>query len=135
MSQEPSHPKPVWMERFGARLMQIERRMNAVDAARHAVAAYAQSAHLEPETAAEIFAGQEPLGRPGAPEAPAEPEVPLDGSGPQGSGWLTNEQPARGANQWRAAVILKLCQAALPGPPCRVPFAPPALPSDGNASL
>lgn len=80
MQEDPSHSKPIWMERFGARLMQLQPRLNAVDAARHAVSAFAKSAHLEPEAAAEIFSGQTPIGRPGAPEAPAEPEIPLDGT-------------------------------------------------------
>ena len=73
-----AHSKPVWMQRFGARLMQLQPRLNAVDAARHAVSAFAASAHIDPEAAAEVFSGQTPLGRPGAPEAPAETETPLD---------------------------------------------------------
>jgi len=77
---EPSHSKPVWIERFGARVMQLQPHLNALDAAKHALSAYDRSAHLEPEAAAEIFSGQTPLGRPNAPEAPAEPEIPLDGS-------------------------------------------------------
>jgi hypothetical protein len=79
-AKEPSHPKPQWIERFGARLMQLQTHLNAVDAAKQALSSYAIFAHLEPEAAAEVISGQAPLGRPNAPEAPAEPETPLDGT-------------------------------------------------------
>lgn len=78
MEDMPRLSQTLWIERFSARVMQLQPRLNSVDAARHAAATFATSAQLEPEAAAEVFSGQAPLGRPGAPEAPAEPETPLD---------------------------------------------------------
>ena len=63
---KPSLPKPVWHDRFGARLLQLQPRMNAVTAAEHAVVTYADAADMEPELAAEIFAAEEPPGEVGA---------------------------------------------------------------------
>ena len=63
---KPLLPKPVWHDRFGARLMQLQPRMSAVTAAEHAVVTYADAAELEPELAAEIFAAEEPPGEVGA---------------------------------------------------------------------
>lgn len=59
-------PKPVWLDRFGARLMQLQPRMNPVTAAQHAVATYADAADWEPEEAADIFAAEEPPDEVGA---------------------------------------------------------------------
>ena len=56
----PSLPKPVWNDRFGARLLQLQPRMNAVTAAQHAVVTYPDAADMDPEEAAEIFAAEEP---------------------------------------------------------------------------
>ncbi|MES2960160.1 MAG: hypothetical protein V4792_18375 [Pseudomonadota bacterium] len=49
--------KPVWHDRFGARLMALMPEMNAVVAAQHAVAAYPSAAALLPEEAADLFVG------------------------------------------------------------------------------
>lgn len=57
---KPLLSKPAWHDRFGARLMQLQPRMNAVTAAQHAVATYPDAANLEPEEAAKIFAAEEP---------------------------------------------------------------------------
>lgn len=80
MQTDPPLSKALWMDRFGARLMQLHPRMNALEAAGHAVAAHAASSRLEPEAVAELWSGQTPIGGPGAPEAAAEPELPLDRS-------------------------------------------------------
>lgn len=65
---KPLLPKPVWHDRFGARLMQLQPRMNAVTAAQHAAATYPDAADMEPEVAAEIFADEEPPDEVGAPK-------------------------------------------------------------------
>lgn len=65
---KPLLAKPVWHDRFGARLMQLQPRMNAVTAAQHAVATYPDAADMEPEEAAEIFAAEEPPDEVGAPK-------------------------------------------------------------------
>ena len=63
---KPLLPKPVWHDRCGARLMQLQPRMNAVTAAQHAVVIYADAADMDPEVAAEICAAEEPPGEVGA---------------------------------------------------------------------
>lgn len=65
---KPLLAKPAWHDRFGARLMQLQPRMNAVTAAQHAVATYPDAADMEPEEAAEIFAAEEPPDEVGAPK-------------------------------------------------------------------
>ena len=57
---KPSLPKPVWHDRFGARLLQLQPWMNAVTAAQHAAVTYPAAADMDPEEAAEIFAAEEP---------------------------------------------------------------------------
>jgi hypothetical protein len=64
----PSHPKPVWLDRFAARLLHLQPRMSAVTAAEHAAATFPGAADLEPEEAAEVFAAEEPPGEVGAPQ-------------------------------------------------------------------
>jgi hypothetical protein len=61
-------PKPIWHDRFGARQMQLQPRMNAVTAAQHAVVTYPDAADLESEVAAEIFAAEEAPDEGGAPQ-------------------------------------------------------------------
>jgi len=51
----PSHPRHVWMQRFGGRLLSLQPHTNARYAARHALDAFRDAAHLEPEAAAERF--------------------------------------------------------------------------------
>ena len=63
----PSHPRHIWLERFGARLMELHPAMSAITAAQHAVDSHPEAAELEPEQAAELFAA-EPL--PGVTNAP-----------------------------------------------------------------
>jgi len=65
---KPVLPKPVWHDRFGARLMQLQPRMDAVTAAEHAVVAYPDAADMEPEEVAEIFADEEPPDEVGVPK-------------------------------------------------------------------
>lgn len=60
IDRKRSLQKPVWLDRFGARLMQLRPQMNALTAAEHAVATYPNAAHMEPEEAAERFAAVEP---------------------------------------------------------------------------
>ncbi|MDE2296966.1 MAG: hypothetical protein KGK18_02260 [Burkholderiales bacterium] len=52
----PSHPKHVWLQRFGARLMQLQPNLNAVTATKHAIDTFHDAAGLEPEEAADNFA-------------------------------------------------------------------------------
>lgn len=49
----PSHPKHVWLQRFGCRLMSLSPHLNAVTAAKCAFDAFRDSAELEPEAAAD----------------------------------------------------------------------------------
>jgi hypothetical protein len=63
-----SHPMHIWLERFGARLMELHPAMGAVTAAQHAVQAHPEAAELEPEEAAELFVAEAPPGITGAPE-------------------------------------------------------------------
>ena len=51
----PPHPRHVWLQRFGTRLMKLQPHMNAVAAAKNAIDAFRDWAHLEPEIAAERF--------------------------------------------------------------------------------
>jgi hypothetical protein len=50
-----SYPKPIWLDIFGARLLQLQPNMDASTAAEHAILVFAESALLEPDEAAEIF--------------------------------------------------------------------------------
>jgi hypothetical protein len=51
----PSHPKHLWLQRFGTRLMQLQPDMSAFIAAKQAVDTFWDAASLEPEVAAELF--------------------------------------------------------------------------------
>ena len=51
----PSHPRHIWLQRFGVRLMQLQPDMSAMLAARHAVDEFRDAADVEPEAAAEKF--------------------------------------------------------------------------------
>jgi hypothetical protein len=51
-----SYPKPIWLDMFGALLLQLQPSMGASTAAEHAVSVFEESAMLEPDEAAEIFA-------------------------------------------------------------------------------
>lgn len=64
----PSHPKHIWLQRFGARLMQLHPTMNAVVATKHAVDTFHDSADLEPEAAAETFDAEDQRGEVGTSE-------------------------------------------------------------------
>lgn len=58
----PSHPKHVWLQRFGARLMQLQPHLNAITATKHAIDTFHDAAGLEPEAAADNFAADERRG-------------------------------------------------------------------------
>lgn len=58
----PSHPKHVWLQRFGARLMHLQPHLNPVAATKHAIDTFHDAAGLEPEAAAGIFAADERRG-------------------------------------------------------------------------
>ena len=64
----PAHPLHIWLERFGARLMELHPTMGAITAAQHAVQAHPEAAELEPEEAAELFVAEAPPGITGTPE-------------------------------------------------------------------
>ncbi len=49
----PWHPRHVWLQRFGIRLMTLQPHLNAVVAAKLAVDAFRDWDHLDPEAAAE----------------------------------------------------------------------------------
>lgn len=51
----PSRSKRIWLQRFRARLMQLQPAMNAVVATKHAVDTFHDAADLEPKAAAETF--------------------------------------------------------------------------------
>lgn len=51
----PSHPAPVWVGRFGARLMGALPSVGLIRAVHSAVGAWPHAAHLEPEVAADIL--------------------------------------------------------------------------------
>lgn len=51
----PSHPAPIWVGRFGARLMVALPTVDLRHAVHRAVAAWPHASHLEPEDAAEIL--------------------------------------------------------------------------------
>jgi hypothetical protein len=51
----PSYPERIWLDIFGARLMQLRPSMSTTTAMEHAVAAFADGAGLEPDEAAETF--------------------------------------------------------------------------------
>lgn len=55
----PSHPKHVWLQRFGAHLMQLQPNMNALVATKHAIDTFHDAADLEPEEAADNFVADE----------------------------------------------------------------------------
>ena len=55
----PSHPKHLWLDRFGARLKQLKPSMNFPTAAKHALVTWPGGADREPEAAAEIYAAEE----------------------------------------------------------------------------
>jgi hypothetical protein len=64
----PSHPRHIWLQRFGVRLMQLRPDMSAVLAARQAVDAFRDAAELEPEAAAERFNAEDASGEEGRSE-------------------------------------------------------------------
>ena len=74
-----SESRRDWMHRFGSRLMKLEPALNAVNAARHAVAAYETHGHsAEPEDAAATFATERAGGsapRHTTPSGPNEQRV------------------------------------------------------------
>jgi hypothetical protein len=51
----PSYPERIWLDIFGARLMQLRPDMSAKAASQHAMEAFADVAGLEPDEAAEVF--------------------------------------------------------------------------------
>jgi hypothetical protein len=55
----PSHPRHVWLQRFGLRLMQLQPDIAAFTAAKQAADAFRDAASLEPEVAAERFDADE----------------------------------------------------------------------------
>jgi hypothetical protein len=64
----PSHPRHIWLQRFGARLMQLQPNLNAVAATKHAVDTFHDAANLEPEAAAERFDAEDRRDEEDAPE-------------------------------------------------------------------
>lgn len=68
LNSTPSHPMHIWLERFGARLMELHPSMSAVTAAQHAVQTHPEAAELEPEEAAELFVAAVPPGITGTPD-------------------------------------------------------------------
>lgn len=58
-----------WIERFAGRLMQLVPSKHPLDAVRSASESFADSSHLPPEAAAEIYAVEPPPMDSGAPEA------------------------------------------------------------------
>ena len=58
----PSHPKHVWLQRFGARLMQLQPDLNAVAATKRAIDTFHDAAGLEPEAAADNLVADERRG-------------------------------------------------------------------------
>lgn len=56
----PSHPKHVWLQRFGAHLMQLQPHLNALVAAtKHAIDTFHDASDLDPEEAADNFVADE----------------------------------------------------------------------------
>jgi hypothetical protein len=51
----PSHPRHVWLQRFGGRLLILQPHTNPRYAVRHALDTFLDAGHLEPEAAAERF--------------------------------------------------------------------------------
>ncbi len=49
----PSHPRHIWLQRFGIHLMTLQPHLNAVAAAKLAIDAFRDWAHLDPEAAAD----------------------------------------------------------------------------------
>ena len=58
-----------WIERFARRLMQLIPSKQPLDAVRSAAESFADSSHLPPETAAEIYAVEPPPMDSGAPDS------------------------------------------------------------------
>lgn len=58
----PSHPKHIWLQRFGARLMQLRPDLNAVAATKRAIDTFHDAADLEPEAAADNLVADERRG-------------------------------------------------------------------------
>ena len=50
-----SMPKPTWLERFAARLLRLNPKLNALDAVLIAQRQYATVSRLDPAEAAEIY--------------------------------------------------------------------------------
>ncbi len=55
----PLHPKHVWVQRFGIRLMQLQPHMSALMAAKHAVDTFNDSSHLDPDDTAIAFVNRD----------------------------------------------------------------------------
>jgi len=67
----PQHAKRIWLNRFSAHLEMLQPSMNCLTAVKHALAAFPDAAHLEPEDAAAAFAAEhDPRGFGVAPVKP-----------------------------------------------------------------